>query len=343
MAAAWLAPTAAAAAELRLRAQCTVEGAVVKLGDVAEIFSADRQQVGRLAAIELFPPPPPPQQRFLRIRELQDLLLLRGVNLTEHSFSGSSQITVQGHSQAGRADAPAAALPPALVRKISQRVCQSVTQYLKEHAAADQPWIVEAELSDAQARQVGDAARGLTISGGSPPWLGAQRFVVSATSAKGPWRFPLDAQVSLPATVVVTSRALARGAVVHQSDVEMAHAAADESDGGALRSFADVVGKETTRAIAAGRALTPDAVRSQVLVRRGEVVTVYARAAGIRIRTMARAHDDGSDGELVAVETLSDRSTFFARVSGIREVEVYARSPRAEGSQVGEPGTVLRQ
>ena len=33
-------------------------------------------------------------------------------------------------------------------------------QYLKEHAAADQPWIVEAELSDAEARPVADAGRG---------------------------------------------------------------------------------------------------------------------------------------------------------------------------------------
>ena len=104
-----------------------------------------------------------------------------------------------------------------------------------------------------------------------------------------------------------------------------------------------MIGKETTRAIAAGKPLTHDAVRPQLLVRRGEVVTVYARAAGIRIRTMARARDDGGEGELVAVETLTDRSTFFARVSGIREVEVYARAPRAEVSQSGQPGTLVRQ
>ena len=132
----------------------------------------------------------------------------------------------------------------------------------------------------------------------------------------------------------------ARGAVIHQSDVEMAHAAAD--GGGDFHAFADVVGKETTRAIAAGKPLTQDAVRPQVLVRRGEVVSVYARAAGIRIRTMARARDDGGDGELVAVETLTDRSTFFARVSGIREVEVYARAPRAEVSQSGQPSSLVQ-
>jgi len=45
---------------------------------------------------------------------------------------------------------------------------------------------------------------------------------------------------------------------------------------------------------------------------------------------LGRAHDNGSLGELVAVESLADRSTYFARVSSVREVEVYARSAKAD-------------
>ena len=63
---------------------------------------------------------------------------------------------------------------------------------------------------------------------------------------------------------------------------------------------------------------------------RGEVVTVLARAGGIRVRTNARAHEEGSVGELVAVESLANRSTYYARVTGNREVEVYARPPQVE-------------
>ncbi len=70
----------------------------------------------------------------------------------------------------------------------------------------------------------------------------------------------------------------------------------------------------------------PDDLRPPLWVHRGDVVTVYANTAGIRIRTTARARDDGSQGELVAVESLLDRSTYYARVSGIREVEVFARA-----------------
>ena len=63
---------------------------------------------------------------------------------------------------------------------------------------------------------------------------------------------------------------------------------------------------------------------------RGDVVTVYAQSGAVRIRTNARSRDEGSIGELVAVESLLNRSTYYARVSGIREVEVYARPPQVE-------------
>ncbi len=70
-----------AAAELRLKAQCTPAAAIVTLGDVADIASADARQSATLAAIELFPAPAAGEEKVVRVREIQDLLLLRGVNL----------------------------------------------------------------------------------------------------------------------------------------------------------------------------------------------------------------------------------------------------------------------
>ena len=80
-----------------------------------------------------------------------------------------------------------------------------------------------------------------------------------------------------------------------------------------------------------GAAVSSDCLRQPLAVHRGEVVTVYAQSGAVRIRTNARSRDEGSVGELVAVESLLNRSTYYARVSGVREVEVYARPPRVEG------------
>ena len=142
----------AAAAELRLRAQCNPAGPVVTLGDVAEIDSADARQAASLAAIELFPAPAAAEQRIVHVREIQDLLLLRGVNLTEHRFSGSSEVTVQAvvarparcGQQAGSGGRDAADQAPRL------RGPGQVP--FRARRGRPQTWSVEFELTDAQAR-----------------------------------------------------------------------------------------------------------------------------------------------------------------------------------------------
>jgi flagella basal body P-ring formation protein FlgA len=92
----------------------------------------------------------------------------------------------------------------------------------------------------------------------------------------------------------------------------------------------EVVGKQTSKTIIEGKAITPDAVKAPLMVRRGDVVTVYARTAGIRIHTTARAKDDGALGDLVSVESMTDRKQYTVRISGPRETEVFAQAASAQ-------------
>jgi len=327
----------ARAAELRLRPQCTAAGAMVTLGDVAEVFAADRRQAEALAAVELFPAPGAARQRFVRLREIQDLLMLRGINLAEHRFSGSSQVTIQGAGPSPRTDAeqvPSAAA----TKRANRRVQDAIVRYLQQQVSADQPWIVQLELSAAHARTVANATRETKISGGAPPWVGTQLFEVTVEAADSPARFTVEAQVDSPAAAVVAVRSLARGVVVRETDVERQRNAPREGAAEAFYTLEEVIGKETARAIPAGKVLTRDCLRAPLLVRRGDVVTVYARTAGIRIRTTARARDEGSQGDLIAVESLQDRATYLARVCAVREVEVFARSAQSsDGAPAANP------
>ncbi len=331
------------AALLRLRPQCESSRAVVTLGDLAEISAADPRQAEALAAIELFPAPPAPRQRFVRLREIQDILLLRGVNLAEHQFSGSSRVTVRAGTKPGGDDPNPSAKP---VRPLSfyahrtadRRVSRSVLDYLRGHASADRPWIVKAELDPGLARLAADPACAISVVGGAPPWTGSQRFQVRVNTPDGPVQFPLHAQVTISPALVVTTRSVPRGALIGNTDVELRQTVATQTGSEGFHSLDEVVGKEATRAIPAGKVLQQQSLRSPLLVRRGEVVTVYARSAGICVRTMARSRDNGSLGELILLESLLDRKTFFARVSSVREVEVYARSPKANREKLNAFG-----
>jgi len=317
----------APAAEFQLRRQSEPQGPLLTLGDLAEVVAADHREADALAAIELFPSPPPGGQRCIRLREIQDLLLLRGVNLAEHRFSGSSQVVVTTANLQG--PPRQSTVPAATVEKYNRQVREAVLRYIKGHASTTEPWNVELDLAPGQAQLLSGADREIFVRGGSPPWAGSQRFQIAANSPDGPVQFELLARVRAVPAVVVAARSLARGSVVRFADVQLRRDASVDEQAETFHQIDDVVGLETVRAIPAGKIIQRASIRPPLLVRRGEVVTVYARSPGINVRTNARARDDGSLGELVAVESLEDREPYFARVSGIREVEVYARAMRA--------------
>lgn len=321
-------------AEIRLKSQSAPAEAMVTLGDVADVFATDTAEAERLRAIELFPSPPAGRERFVRARELHDLLLLRGVKLADHRFSGASQIAVTGSGPVNAVSGPSP-LTAAHTRRASARITEALKAHLMARVSAETPWLVEVDLTDSLVRTLADPATELRVDGGRPPWVGLQQFELSLTTTEGPQQAVVEARVSIPASIVVAARSLSRGIVLRAGDLELRHAESSLDQAGMLHCLDQAIGKETTRAIPAGKILTSDAVQAPVYVRRGEIVTVYAHAAGIRIRTQGRARDEGSAGGLVAVETLDTREMFFARVCGVREVEVFARAARAGDNTAG--------
>jgi len=315
------------AAELQVRSECRSSGAMVTLGDVVEIHSSDTSEREALESIELFPAPPAGAKRFVRAREIQDMLLMRSVNLAEHRFSGAAQVTVVGGDGVGQMR-DSGALPLSFVKKSERRVNEAIASYLKDCAGA-QAWHVEAALDGRQARLVAAAER-IAICGGTAPWQGSQRFEVTVYTASTGTRFEVPAQVSVTPAVVVLTRAIGRGEVITAADVELKPGDPAMAETAAFHTIEEVVGKQACQAIAAGNAIVPDLVRAPVIVRRGEVVTVYARSSGIRVRTLARARDDGSQDDLITVESLDTRKSFFARVCGVQEVEVYAQAVKTQ-------------
>lgn len=322
----------AQAAELQVRRDCQTRGTMVTLGDVVEILTNDAAEREQLAGIELFPAPPAGAKRFVRAREIQDMLLVQGVNLGEHQFSGSSQITVTGTNAQER---NTGAMPLSLVKKAEGRVNEAIAGFLNAYAGA-KTWNVQAALDGRQARLVAAADR-IAVCGGVAPWQGSQRFEVTTQCPTGATRFDVLAQVTVAPSVVVLTRPVGRGEMISAADVELAPGGPDDVEAVVFHSVDEVVGKEVRQAMSAGKPVMRDAVQAPVVVRRGEVVTVYARSSGIRVRTVARAREEGGMGDLITVESLDNRKSFFARVCGVQEVEIFAQAVKTE-----EPAPLAR-
>jgi flagella basal body P-ring formation protein FlgA len=312
------------AAEIRLRQQCTAQSTLVKLGDIAEVYSTDAAQADALKRIELFPAPTADQPRIVRIAELQELMSLRGVNMAEPRLSGFA--TVQITSEKKKVEQP---LNDLATKRVQRRVQEAIAKYLQEQSSISVQRTMEFELTAAQQRAVSGTSS-LKVRGGKAPWDGVQKFTLTVETADGPFNFPVEARVKTPSMVVAAVRSLSRGAILRAGDLTMVNGNPGDGDNGSFASIEEVVGKQTTKVIADGKILTPDALQSPLMVRRGDVVTIYARTAGIRIHTTARAKDDGALGDLVSVESMTDRKQFTARVSGPREMEVFAQAALAQ-------------
>lgn len=114
-----------------------------------------------------------------------------------------------------------------------------------------------------------------------------------------------------------------RGEIIRRSDVELRpHAGALPKQ--AVASLDAIVGKEAVQGIRADSLLQANQVRSPLVVRRGERVAVRARTGGISVRTYALAQQDGALGDLVTVQSLEGKEQYAARVSGLRELEIFA-------------------
>lgn len=327
------------AAEIQLREDVRSTGPLVLLGEVAGIHARHSVESAELATIDLFPAPPPGERRILRLRELQDVLAVRGVNLREHRFSGASQITIHGprREEAAPKTLPRPAAPVQRVagdrKRVESRLCEVIQAYLIEKAD-DQGWLVEVSLTESKSADVAALGEALTVTGGAEPWTGKQHFQLSATNGDDA-PISVVAEVKLPPALVIARYSLPKGTVLRADDVKLQRGIPTEGEATVYQSIDEVVGKETTRNITEGQILDSRVIRRPLLVRRNEIVTVYSRCDGVSVRTTARVRDDGAQGDLVTVETLEGRKPFFARVSGPQEVSVFAQAvSAAEPTQV---------
>jgi flagella basal body P-ring formation protein FlgA len=132
--------------------------------------------------------------------------------------------------------------------------------------------------------------------------------------------------------VVCVVRPIAVGDMVREIDVELRSADQTGLNGQPVHTLDEVVGRQATRDFASGHVLDARFLRKPVLVTRGQAVAVVAKAAGVRAKTTARALEDGTQGDLILVESIDTKQRYSAIVTGTQQAEVLAT-----GATVADP------
>jgi len=346
------ATSAMAATEIRLRDEAACTTSVDRLGDVADIESSDVASVEKLSRLPLMPAPAPGTERFLRLREIQDLLAAHGIDLGGLQFNSTEGVSIE---------APAAAktfLPngsavnvnsivnrhavvlangsgvfrevkanPADEKKLRDQVNTIVVDYVDAQSGEPATYRVSTTVPDRYLAQLQAATTQPVCEGGKSPWVGRQQLFITFKTAAGAVRVPVQAEVIAKAQpAVVAIRPIARGEVITVSHLELKNCenVPKATDRRAVAcTLEQLVGLEAKQAIQEGQMIFSDQVAEPLLVKRGDLVAVVAQSGGIRIRTTARAKQDGARGKLVQVETLDTHELYDVRIIGPRETAVF--------------------
>lgn len=209
--------------------------------------------------------------------------------------------------------APAGALaqasqPPEDVRAAAERF---ITARLGEPADGSVMHVTAGQL-DPRSR-LAPCAQQLTGSV-SPTTRIAMRTLVAVSCTQPRWTVYVPVMVETELPVLVLRRALPRGSAVGPEDVEVRRMRVPGLADTYIREPAQLVDRHLKSATAPGTALSVDLLAADILVKRGQRVTLVARIGGLEVRAEGEAIADANAAGRVRVLNLNSRRVVEGQV-----------------------------
>jgi flagella basal body P-ring formation protein FlgA len=155
----------------------------------------------------------------------------------------------------------------------------------------------------------------------NPGYLRARTTIGVRCNTVSAWTLYVPVTVEVEVPVLVLRRALARRARVTLADVEPQVRRLPGAASNFISDIATLQGHRLKRSLPAGAALTVDALTPDILVRRGQQVTLIAAVNGVEIRAQGQALTEGSAHERVRVQNV----TSLKVVEGVVESDSVVR------------------
>ncbi|MDH3977207.1 MAG: flagellar basal body P-ring formation chaperone FlgA, partial [Gammaproteobacteria bacterium] len=83
-----------------------------------------------------------------------------------------------------------------------------------------------------------------------------------------------------------------------------------------------VMGQKLRRAIQAGDPITPSALETPAIIKRGQLVSLEARTGGLNVRMQGTAKSDGIIGQVIEFENQSSKRVVQAIVRSPQSAEI---------------------
>jgi len=157
-----------------------------------------------------------------------------------------------------------------------------------------------------------------------PAWardLGRSSLQIRCPDPRG-WKIQLGVTIHRFDTVLIARHNLPRGTVLEPDDVIGVRRDISRLVSGYFRRSEEIRDMVARRNLRKGRVLTPAVVTPPRLVKRGQLVTILARASNLVIRVRGMALGDGRRGDTIRVRNTHSRRIVQATVVGTGKVRV---------------------
>ncbi|HET8883694.1 MAG TPA: flagellar basal body P-ring formation chaperone FlgA [Solimonas sp.] len=131
---------------------------------------------------------------------------------------------------------------------------------------------------------------------------GASASVTVRCAAPETWTLYVPVRIRDLRPVLVLTRAVRRGEIVDASALRSETRDVAQLPFGYVSDAATLAGNEFRRPVGAGQAISPADVEPERCIRRGDLVTLIGRAAGIEVRAEGKAMADGGRGSRIRVQ-----------------------------------------
>lgn len=137
-----------------------------------------------------------------------------------------------------------------------------------------------------------------------------------------PWTLYVPVTISALVNVVFSSRALTRGALLDEEDLEVQQVPLNKLPIGYLSDPSQVTNFELIRPLNIGTPITLNAVRPRNIVLQGQEVIIKAQIEGLQVRMTGEALKNGQSGDLIPVRNLRSGRTVEATIMNKSTVSV---------------------
>ena len=170
--------------------------------------------------------------------------------------------------------------------------------------------------------RLADCAAPLEASLPNNTSAGAKVTVGVRCTAPAPWTIYVPVTIEIEAPILVLRRALPRRSPVDMADVELQTRRLPGSESGFISDTGNLKGRRLKRALPAGSPLTADVLVPDVLVHRGQQVTLLASNGPFEIRAQGQALSDGAERERIRVQNVTSRKIVEGVVENASTVRV---------------------